>query len=138
MRAIVRVGLVCAWVMAGVLTMNVRADQAQGAQAPLQNLQVLPKTMTRPEVTALMRQVAASLGVQCNHCHVGSPADRAKDDSPNKAKARQMFTLMAAINDDLLKDIGTVPADGSRRVTCYTCHRGALKVPTAPPAGGGF
>jgi len=112
-------------------------DAQAGAQAPPENLQVLPKTMTRPEVTAFMRTLAAGLGVQCNHCHVGSPAERAKDDKPEKAMARKMLQMTMAINNDLLKDIGTPPADGARRVTCFTCHRGALKVPTAPPAAGG-
>jgi len=136
MRSILVTGLVC--VMAAIATVAT-VDAQAGAQAPLENLQVLPKTMTRPEVTAAMRNLAASLGVQCTHCHVGSPADRAKDDKPEKLMARKMLRLTMAINSDLLKDIGTPPADGSNRVTCFTCHRGALKVPTAPPAaGGGF
>jgi hypothetical protein len=136
MRSILVTGLVC--VMAAIATVAT-VDAQAGAQAPLENLQVLPKTMTRPEVTAAMRNLAASLGVQCTHCHVGSPADRAKDDKPEKAMARKMLRLTMAINSDLLKDIGTPPADGSNRVTCFTCHRGALKVPNAPPAaGGGF
>ncbi|MDA1305722.1 MAG: c-type cytochrome [Acidobacteria bacterium] len=136
MRSILVTGLVC--VMAAVASMSTLDAQA-GAQAPLENLQVLPKTMTRPQVTATMRNLAASLGVQCSHCHVGSPADRAKDDKPEKLMARKMLRMTMAINSDLLKDIGTVPADGASRVTCFTCHRGALKVPTAPTAaGGGF
>lgn len=135
MRSLLAVGLVC--VVAAIATVA-RVDAQGGAQAPLQNLQVLPKDMPRAEVTALMRQVAASLGVQCTHCHVGSPADRAKDDKPEKAMARKMLRMTMAINNDLLKDVGTPPADGARRVTCFTCHRGALKVATAPAAGGGF
>jgi hypothetical protein len=136
MRSLLAVGFVC--VVAAITTVA-EIDAQGGAQAPLQNLQVLPKTMTRPEVQALMRNVAASLGVQCSHCHVGSPADRAKDDKPEKLMARSMFRMSMAINSDLMKDIGTAPVDGSLRVTCYTCHRGALKVPNAPPpAGGGF
>jgi hypothetical protein len=135
MRSILATGLVC--VMVAIATVST-VDAQAGAQAPPQNLQVLPKTMTRPEVTTLMRSVAASLGVQCNHCHVGSPADRAKDDKPEKAMARKMFRMAMAINNDLLKDIGTPPTDGSLRVTCFTCHRGALKVPNAPPARGGM
>jgi hypothetical protein len=135
MRSILAVGLLC--VTATIVTVT-RVDAQTGAQAPLENLQVLPKTMTRPQVTAAMRNLAASLGVQCNHCHVGSPAERAKDDKPEKAMARKMLRMTMAINNDLLKDIGTVPADGASRVTCFTCHRGALKVQTAPPAGGGL
>jgi hypothetical protein len=140
MRSIVTMGLACAVVLAAAVTVNAQGGQGRGGnQAPPENLQVLPKTMTRQEVTALMRSFTAALGVQCNHCHVGSPAERAKDDLPTKATARKMLQMVMAINNDLLKDVGAAPADGARRVTCYSCHRGALKVATAPPAaGGGF
>ncbi len=139
MRSVLVTGVICAIVVAASVAGASAQEgrQGGGAQAPLQNLQVLPKTMTRQEVTTLMRSITAALGVQCNHCHVGSPADRAKDDLPAKATARKMMQLTMAINNDLLKDVGMPPADGSRRVTCFTCHRGALKVLTAPPAAGG-
>lgn len=135
MRSIIAVGLLC--VTAAIVTVT-KVDAQAGAQAPLENLQVLPKTMTRPEVTTFMRNLAAGIGVQCNHCHVGTPAERAKDDKPEKAMARKMLQMTMAINNNLLKDIGTAPADGALRVTCFTCHRGALKVLTAPAAGGGM
>jgi len=143
MRSILATGLVCVLVAIGAVTTNAQGGGGQaaaGSQAPPQNLQVLPKTMTRPEVTALMRTVTAALGVQCNHCHVGGPAaaDRAKDDLPAKLLARKMFAVTMAINTDLLKDVGTPAPEGTRKVTCFTCHRGALKPLTAPAAGGGF
>lgn len=137
MRAILVTGLVCV-MAATAMVSSLGAQGGGGAQAPLQNLQVLPETMTRQEVTAFMRSVTAALGVECSHCHVGTPADRAKDDKPEKAMARQMIRLSLAINNDLLKDIGTPPAGGALRVTCYTCHRGSLKVATAPAVGGGL
>lgn len=141
MRSILATGVVCVMVVVGSVVATAQGGGAQagsGAQAPLQNLQVLPKTMTRQEVTALMRSVTAALGVQCNHCHVGSPADRAKDDLPAKLLARKMFAMTMTINNDLLKDVGTPAPEGTRKVTCFTCHRGALKPLTAPAAGGGF
>ncbi len=140
MRSILATGLVCVLVAVGSVTMKAQGGggQGAGAQAPLQNLQVLPKTMTRQEVTALMRTVTAALGVQCNHCHVGAPTERAKDDLPAKLLARKMFAMTMAINTDLLKDVGTPAPEGTRKVTCFTCHRGALKVLTAPAAGGGL
>jgi hypothetical protein len=141
MRTILATGVVCVLVAVGSVVTNAQAGAAQagsGAQAPPQNLQVLPKTMTRQEVTALMRTVTAALGVQCNHCHVGSPADRAKDDLPAKLLARKMFAMTMTINNDLMKDIGTPAAEGKSKVTCFTCHRGALKPLTAAAAGGGF
>lgn len=141
MRGVLAAGLVCVVVgMAAAARVGAVEAQGggQGAQAPLENLQVLPKDMSRADVTALMRTIASSLGVQCSHCHVGTPAERAKDDKPEKAIARKMLQMTMAINNELLKDVGTAPTDGSRRVTCFTCHRGSLQVPNAPTAGGGF
>ncbi len=141
MRSILATGLVCVLVAVGSVVANAQAAGGQAPAAapqPLQNLQVLPKTMTRQEVTTLMRSVTAALGVQCSHCHVGSPADRAKDDLPAKLLARKMFAMTMTINNDLLKDAGTPAPEGTRKVTCFTCHRGAVKVLTAPAAGGGF
>lgn len=138
MRLLLMAGLVCAAVAASATVTRAQSGAQTAGQVQPQNLQVLPKTMTRQEVTALMRTVTAALGVQCNHCHVGSSAERAKDDLPAKAVARKMFAMVATINDELLKDVGTPLADGSRRVTCFTCHRGALKPLTAPPSGGGM
>jgi len=108
------------------------------APAPT-NLQVLPKEWTTQQVTTMMRTFTAALGVMCDHCHVGGPQDRAKDDKPEKATARKMLQMVAAINEQL-KDVGTPPEPGAPptpKVTCYTCHRGAVKPLTAPPPGGG-
>lgn len=134
MRSILAGGLifVCAFAVAATKT-SAQAGQAAGQAAPLQNLQVLPKEMTRPEVTALMRTFTAALGVQCTHCHVGTPQERFKDDLPAKATARKMIKMVMAVNAD---PIGVKPGEPNK-VTCYTCHRGALKPLTAPPATGG-
>lgn len=115
----------------------------RGPQQPPKNLQVLPKDMTTPQVAQLMRTFTTGLGVMCDHCHV-SQQDRASDDKPPKLVARKMIAMMLAINKDFLKDVGEplpAPAQPSplppMKVTCYTCHRGALKPLTAAPAGGG-
>ena len=111
---------------------------AQGqTAAPLQNLQVLPKDMTRQQVTQLMRSFTAALGVECSHCHVGTQQERAKDDNPKKGVARKMIQMTTAINNDLIKGVGDAPAAGTSKVTCFTCHRGAIK-PLNAPAGGGL
>ena len=112
-------------------------DQPQrGRGAPPQNLQVLPKDMTMQQITPLMRSIAGALGVQCTHCHV-TMQDRASDDKPTKLVARKMLKMTMTINTDYLKDVGEPAKEGEQKVTCYTCHRGALKPLTAPPAGGG-
>jgi hypothetical protein len=106
------------------------------AAPPPKNLQVLPKDMTTQQLTGLMRRVAGALGVDCTHCHV-SMTDRASDDKAPKLVARKMFKMTMAINDEFLKDVGEPAPAGEQKVTCYTCHRGALKPLTSAPAGGG-
>lgn len=110
------------------------AAPQDGAQQGPHNLQVLPKDYTTQQVVTVMRTFTAGLGVQCNYCHV---ADRSADTNPNKGIARKMLTMSMAINDQFLKDVGTPAPAGQSKVTCYTCHRGAEKPLTAPPAGGG-
>ena len=109
----------------------------RGQAGSPQNLQVLPKDLTFQQVQQQMRTFAAALGVQCTHCHVGTMAERSKDDNPKKGIARQMLKMTMAINNDLLKDVGEPAPDGAAKVTCFTCHRGAIKPLTAPGAGGG-
>ena len=111
--------------------------QGGGRGGPPQNIKVLPKEWTTQQIQMYMRTFTAALGVQCTHCHVGTPAERAKDDKPEKEKARKMIQMVNAINDDLLKGVGEPAAPGSPKVTCFTCHRGALKPLTAPAPGGG-
>lgn len=114
-----------------------QAGQGRGGGAPLQNIQVLPKDWTRQQVQQYMRTFTAALGVECSHCHVGTPQERAKDDNPKKLLARKMLQMTMAINNDLLKGVGEPAADGAPKVTCFTCHRGVLKPLTAPAAAGG-
>ena len=113
-----------------------RQGAAPGQGAPLQNLQVLPKDTTRQQVTQMMRGFAAALNVDCIHCHVGTMQDRPKDDNPKKGIARKMIQMTAAINNEHLKGVGEAPAAGAAKVTCFTCHRGAIK-PLTVAAGGG-
>ncbi len=109
----------------------------RGRGGPPQNLQVLPKDWTTQQVQQFMRTFTAALGVECSHCHVGTPQERAKDDNPKKAIARKMLQMTMAINNDMLKGIGEPAPEGTRKVTCFTCHHGALKPLTAPAAAGG-
>jgi len=43
--------------------------------------------------------------------------------------------MTAAINKDMLKDVGEPVAAGVNKVTCFTCHRGAIKPLNAPGGG---
>ena len=120
----------------GASMLYARSGNADDGQAkPPQNLQVLPKDWTFQQVQLHMRTFTAALGVECTHCHVGTSAERAKDDNPKKGIARKMIQMVNAINGDMMKGIGDAAA--TAKVTCFTCHRGQLK-PLTAPAGGGF
>jgi hypothetical protein len=84
-----------------------------------------------------MKEFTRALGVRCEHCHVGEGDDLSKfdfpaDTKPTKITARKMAQMTVKLNE-AVKDIGepsTTP-----KITCFTCHRGAVKPATA--AGGG-
>jgi len=89
------------------------------AQEAYKNIQVL-KDAPADQLLPAMQFIAASLGVECEHCHVGRTYE--KDDKKPKQTARKMMQMMMAINKDNF--------DSHREVTCYTCHHG-----TADPVG---
>jgi len=109
--------------------------EKKGAPAPLENIQVLPKTMDRAQVVMVMQNINKALGVQCTYCHVEQadgprgangnlPLDAAKDDKDTKKKARVMMKMVGSINMTLASEMGK-PAAELQRVQCATCHRGA-------------
>jgi photosynthetic reaction center cytochrome c subunit len=91
------------------------------AEQEYKNIQVL-KGIPAEQLIPTMQFIAASLGVECEHCHVEHAND--KDDKKPKLTARKMMTMMMAINKENF--------EGHREVTCYSCHRGSLK-PVATP-----
>ena len=94
------------------------------AEADFKNIKVL-KGIPSDEVIPTMRFMAASLGVECNYCHVQDHFE--KDDKKPKLIARDMMKMMFGI------DKGTF--GGNREVTCYSCHRGSPKPGTMPTVG---
>jgi photosynthetic reaction center cytochrome c subunit len=94
---------------------------AKTAVEQFKNIQVL-KDIPADQLIPAMQFIAASLGVECEHCHVQGAFD--KDDKKPKVTARKMMLMMMAINKDNF--------EGHREVTCYSCHRGALD-PVATP-----
>jgi photosynthetic reaction center cytochrome c subunit len=85
------------------------------------NIQVL-KGIPSDQLIPTMQFMTASLGVQCEFCHVQGAFE--KDDKKPKQTARKMMQMIFAINKDSF--------DGHREVTCYSCHRGAPR-PVATP-----
>jgi len=91
------------------------------AEEQFKNIQVL-KGVPADAIFPTMQFVTASLGVECEFCHVENAFE--KDDKKTKQTARKMMEMMFALNKDNF--------DGHREVTCYSCHRGNVK-PAAVP-----
>ena len=91
------------------------------AEEQFKNIQVL-KGIPAEELFPTMQFIAASLGVQCDFCHVQGAFE--KDDKKPKQTARKMMEMMFAINKDNF--------DGHRAVTCNSCHRGSAKPQPIP------
>jgi photosynthetic reaction center cytochrome c subunit len=92
------------------------------AEEQFKNIQAL-KGLPAEQVIPAMQFISASLGVECEYCHVRDSMD--KDDKKAKVTARKMIDMMMAINKNNF--------EGHREVTCYSCHRGAAE-PVAIPA----
>ena len=134
--------LVCGLVVAGARVAGQQPPPPAGAPpagrqggAPPTNLNVLPKDMARPALVAIMRGYTGALGVQCNHCHVEDMAQRASDENPKKDIARKMIKMTMDINATYLQGVGTAAMPDQPKVTCFTCHRGAVKPLTAAGSG---
>jgi photosynthetic reaction center cytochrome c subunit len=106
-------------------------DAPKTAEQQFKNVKVL-KDIPAEQLIPTMQFIAASLGVECEFCHVERQMD--KDDKKEKQTARKMISMELAINKGHF--------DGELEVTCYTCHRGAahpigvpiLSVDAAKPA----
>jgi hypothetical protein len=115
--------LAIAWAGAQSTAPNAPAAPAgpKLAEEEFKNIQAL-KGIPADQVIPSMQFIAASLGVECEYCHVAHANE--KDDKKPKVTARKMINMMMAINKDNF--------EGHREVTCYSCHRGS-KDPVATP-----
>jgi len=93
--------------------------QPKTAEQQFKNIQVL-KGVPADQLIPSMQFITASLGVDCEFCHVEHAMD--KDDKKTKIAARKMIAMALALNQ--------AHFNGELEVTCYTCHRG-----TPHPAG---
>jgi photosynthetic reaction center cytochrome c subunit len=90
------------------------------AEEQFKNIKVLTG-IPAEQVIPAMQFITASLGVECEYCHVRQEKGMAfdKDDKKPKLAARKMIQMMFAINKDNF--------EGKREVTCFSCHRGAAE-----------
>ena len=81
------------------------------------------KGIPAEQVQPTMQFIAASLGVQCNFCHVRDKDEL--DDKKPKKDARKMIAMTMAINKGHF--------EGNLQVTCFTCHQGSTRAVGIPP-----
>jgi hypothetical protein len=106
-RALVAVfALICGCVI--FLVAQTQTPQAPPPQRPnipdkYTNLQVLPKTISKPELVGIMKQFCITFKVRCSYCHVAtddlSEANFAADDKSTKADARDLLRKILAVKD---------------------------------------
>ena len=117
--------LICAVAIGGAKAQSGAASQMTNApkttEQEFKNIQVL-KGIPADQLIPAMQFITASLGVECEFCHVQGAFE--KDDKKSKQTARKMMEMMFAINRDNF--------EGHREVTCYSCHRGNTD-PVATP-----
>jgi photosynthetic reaction center cytochrome c subunit len=118
-----RIVLTTATLSAGLAVLAARAQSPSTpklAEEQYKNIKVL-KGIPADQVIPAMQFITASLGVDCEYCHVriehGVALEFDKDDKKPKLAARKMIEMMTAINKDNF--------EGKREVTCFSCHRGA-------------
>jgi len=121
------VGLCAVTILGASMGFWMPRANAQGQKTTDQqfkNIQVL-KGIPADQLIPAMQFITASLGVECDFCHVQGAFE--KDDKKTKQTARKMMEMMFAINKNNF--------EGQREVTCYSCHRGASKPVGTPPVG---
>jgi photosynthetic reaction center cytochrome c subunit len=120
------------WIVCGAAAVLIvaagqsRAEPAKTAEEVFKNIQALKGTPADQLIPA-MQFIAASLGVECEFCHVAGRFD--SDDKRPKQIARKMIAMTLAINKD--------DFNGRTEVSCYSCHRGANDPVGTPPVATG-
>jgi photosynthetic reaction center cytochrome c subunit len=120
------VGMVAFLVVGGIVISGAKAQSSgvpaavspagpKKAEEQFKNIQAL-KGVPADQLIPGMQFITASLGVECQFCHVDGAYE--KDDKKPKQTARKMMEMMFAINKDNF--------EGHREVTCYSCHRGNI------------
>jgi photosynthetic reaction center cytochrome c subunit len=90
------------------------APEQKTTEQQFKNITVL-KGLPADQLIPSMQFISASLGVECEFCHVEGKLEL--DDKKPKLAARKMIQMVFAINK--------AGFEGHLEVTCNTCHRGS-------------
>src|SRR5256886_4097475 len=102
------------------------APQEKTVEQTRKNIKVLTG-LPDSQLIPVMNFFAASMGRRCNFCHVVKDGQLTPelDDKPEKATAREMIKMVL--------DLHKLTFNGSKDISCYTCHRGRNQPVGVPP-----
>jgi Photosynthetic reaction centre cytochrome C subunit len=89
--------------------------KTETAGQKFKNIKVL-NDMPADQMGKVMNLFSASLGVNCNFCHVSNDADFEKDGKEEKESAREMIKMTFGLNKNYF--------NGRPEISCNTCHQG--------------
>ena len=98
-----------------------QAKQVETAGQKFKNIKVLNE-MPADQLGKVMNIFSASLGVNCNFCHIEN--DFAKDGKEEKETARQMIKMNLELNKNYF--------DNRPEISCNTCHNGKTHPQSLP------
>jgi hypothetical protein len=94
---------------------EMQTKQVETAGQKFKNIKVL-NDMPADQMGKVMNLFSASLGVNCNFCHVSNDADFEKDGKEEKESAREMIKMTFGLNKNYF--------NGRPEISCNTCHQG--------------
>ena len=107
---------------AGSAVLLAQSPEGKTAEEVFKNITALKGTPA-DQLQPAMQFISASLGVNCEFCHV--PGKFEADDKGAKKTAREMIAMQAEINKMAFR--------GQRQVTCFSCHHGIGHPASVPP-----
>ena len=127
MQRVQHLGIACGVALMGALALT--PQPVRGQTAPVKPAEEVFKNIVQlkgtpaDQLDPAMQFIAASLGVNCEFCHVqGKPE---ADEKGAKKTAREMMAMTAMINKTSF--------GGRQQITCNSCHNGSQR-PQAVPA----
>lgn len=93
--------------------------ETEPAEQVFENIELL-RGRPASRLPGMMQALTGLLGTTCTTCHI--PDRWESDEKESKRTARRHFAMQAMLNREYF--------GGANAITCWTCHRGALKPPS--------